>query len=44
LATEGENETSDACLQKVIYFFEDLGVLTPNEVIDRAHRIGKIQW
>ena len=42
MTAEGEKETSDDCLQKVVGEFEDLGFQILNEVIDTAHRIGKI--
>ena len=40
---EGQHETADDCLQKVKAIFEDdLALNIPDEVIDRAHRIGKV--
>ena len=36
-----ETETADDCMEKVKDVFTSLNVKIPNEVIDRAHRIGK---
>ena len=38
---EGDNESSESCLEKVKNVFNDLGVDIPDVVIDRAHRIGR---
>ena len=38
---QGQSETSDQCLKKVRSVFKELEVVIPDEVIDRAHRIGK---
>ena len=38
---EEGGESADSCLQKVKKAFTDLGVKIPDNVIDRAHRIGK---
>ena len=37
-----EPESADECLNKVKDVFEEIGVAIPDEVIDRAHRIGKV--
>ena len=38
-----ESESADECLNKVKDVFKEIGVAIPDEVIDRAHRIGKVQ-
>ena len=38
---QGQSETGDQCLKKVNSVFKELKVAIPDEVIDRAHRIGK---
>ena len=38
---EGQNESSESCLEKVKNVFNELGVDVPDVVIDRAHRIGR---
>ena len=39
---EGKQETGDDCLEHVKRIFDkDLGLKIPDELIDRAHRIGK---
>ena len=38
-----ESESADECLQKVKGVFKEIGVAIPDEVIDRAHRIGKVR-
>ena len=42
LPSSGKNESSDDCLQKVREVFDEIGVDIPDNVIDRAHRIGKL--
>lgn len=37
---QGQSETGDQCLKKVKSMFKELKVAIPDEVIDRAHRIG----
>ena len=41
LPPQGENETSDECLDKVLKVFREMDVHVPYTVIDRAHRIGR---
>ncbi len=38
---QGQIETGEQCLKKVKSVFKELKVNIPDEVIDRAHRIGK---
>ena len=38
-----ESESADECLNKGKDVFKESGVAIPDEVIDRAHRIGKVQ-
>eukprot|EP00795_Rhopilema_esculentum_P000999 gene999-10775_t len=38
----GMKEFADDCLDKVKHVFAELGVKVPEEVIDRAHRVGKV--
>eukprot|EP00112_Aurelia_sp_Birch-Aquarium-sp1_P002125 Seg1231.4 transcript_id=Seg1231.4/GoldUCD/mRNA.D3Y31 product="hypothetical protein" protein_id=Seg1231.4/GoldUCD/D3Y31 len=38
-----ESESADECLKKVKDVFKEIGVAIPDEVIDRAHRIGKTE-
>ena len=35
------NETAEDCLKKVATLFKDAGVVVPEVVLDRAHRVGK---
>ena len=42
LPSLGQNATAQDCLDKVNDVFPDLGVEIPCDVIDRAHRIGKV--
>ena len=37
-----QKESAEECLQKVKDFFAELGVEIPDDVVDRAHRIGKV--
>eukprot|EP00795_Rhopilema_esculentum_P010179 gene10179-18849_t len=41
LPPHGMKESADDCLDKVKHVFAELGVKVPEEVIDRAHRVGK---
>ena len=42
LPPAGQKESAEECLQKVKNVFVELGVEIPDDVVDRAHRIGKI--
>ena len=37
-----ESESADECLKKAKGVFKEIGVAIPDEVIDRAHHIGKV--
>ena len=42
LPPAGQKESSEECLQKAKNVFVELGVEIPDDVVDRAHRIGKV--